>query len=435
MAGISISGLGGFNADEIVTKLMQVENAPRARLQLRQGQVKAREDALREVSSKLRSVADAAAALRSVGMWADVQSVETSGSAVAARAVAGAGPGGYALEVTQLARAEQRTFDFTASPAASQLTINGETVALGAGASLGDAVAAINGNPETGVYAVAVAGQLVLSSRTTGAASTIAAAGAGLSEDAAKLKAGRDAAFSVDGVAGSSASNVIADAIPGLELTLKATTVGPVTVTVGDPAPDAKAIEAGVKAFVSSYNAALDAIRSRLTDPPVPNPASQAEANRGVLYGDSQLNGLLARLRGAVAESGVGALGVSTGAPGATVSASSDSVLGRLKLDPAKLTAALAAGPTAVRDKLADFADSLDEVLAPTLGAKGAIPGRLEAAASESRRLADSMLALNTRLERREERLHLQFAALESAMLRSQTQSSWLSGQLAQLAP
>ena len=43
------------------------------------------------------------------------------------------------------------------------------------------------------------------------------------------------------------------------------------------------------------------------------------------------------------------------------------------------------------------------------------------------------MSVLNTRLEKREEQLHAQFAAMEATLLRSQTQSSWLSGQLAQL--
>ena len=67
------------------------------------------------------------------------------------------------------------------------------------------------------------------------------------------------------------------------------------------------------------------------------NPSSQAEANHGVLFGDSQLNGLLSRMRETVSESGLGALGISTGAPGSTVSAESDSVVGQLVFDEAKL--------------------------------------------------------------------------------------------------
>mgnify|MGYP006148143277 CR=1 FL=1 len=46
-------------------------------------------------------------------------------------------------------------------------------------------------------------------------------------------KAGLDATFLVDGVPGSSSSNVVSTAVPGLELTLKALTAGEITVSVG----------------------------------------------------------------------------------------------------------------------------------------------------------------------------------------------------------
>ena len=435
MAGISISGIAsGLDIESIISKLMQVENAPRARLELRQGQVRAREEALRDVSAKLQSVADAATALRSTSLWTDVQSVESTSTAVAARRLSGTGPGGYQVQVSQLARAEQRAYDFTASPSPSQLEVNGVEVDLGAGAGLADAVAAINAKPETGVYAVAAGGQLVLSSRATGAASAIAAAGAGIAEDPSKLKAGLDAAFEVDGVAGTSASNVLTEAVPGLELTLKATTAAPVTVTVGNPGPDAASIKAKVKAFVSSYNAAVDAIRARLTDKRIANPSSQTEANHGVLFGDSQLSGLLARLRQTVSEAGLGAVGVGTGAPGTGTGAESDAVVGHLVIDEAKLGAALEGDATSVRSLAGGLAEALGGLIGAATGTAGTIPSRLEASGAEARRLSDSMTALNTRLERREERLRLQFAAMESALLASQNQASWLSGQLAQLS-
>ncbi len=436
MPGISISGLGsGLDVESIIAKLMQVESAPRARLELRQGQVRAREDALREISTKLQAVADAAADLRSTSLWSDVQSVQSSApDSVSVRRLAGAGPGGYQVEVTQLARAEQRTYDFTPDTEPSQLTINGKVVELEAGATLADAVAAINSEAETGVYAVASGGRLILSGRQTGAANTIAAAGASLSEDPSKLKAGLDASFSVDGVPGSSASNVVTDAVPGLELTLKSLTAGAATVTVGNPGPDGEAIEKKLKAFVSTYNGAVDAIRAKLTDPRVPQASTQAQANHGVLFGDTQLNGILAQLRQGVSAAGLGAIGISTGAPGAAVSAGSDSVLGHLSLDQAQLGAALEAEPAAIRNLVSGFSESLTGLLAPTLGSAGSIADRVGSAGSESKRLGESMTALNARLEKREERLHLQFAALETTLLRSQTQSNWLSGQLAQLS-
>lgn len=437
MSPVTISGLAsGLDTESIIANLMKIERAPRARMELQQGQAKARETALRDILGKLEAVSNAADALQSAGLWADTQTVTSSAPAsVSVRRLSGAGPGGYQVAVTQLARAEQRTFAFTQSAAPQTLTVGGRKIELGANATLGDAVAAINADPATGVYAVAVSGKLVLSSRQTGAASTIVASGTGIEEEAAKRKAGLDAEYSVDGVAGTSSSNVVADAIPGLELTLGAVTTG-AAISVGNPAPNAEAVRSQVKSFVNAYNSAVDAIRGRLTEKRVPGASSQAEANKGVLFGDTALNGLLSQLRRTVSESGVAALGISTGAPSAAVTSTSDSVLGHLTLDEGKLTAALEADLTGTRAKLTGkggLCEKLDKVLEPNLGTRGSISERLSSVAAETSRIGDAMSALDTRLEMREERLRIQFAMMESALSKSKTESEWLSGQLAGL--
>lgn len=438
MAGISFGGIAsGLDTEAIVSGLMQIERAPRARMELEAGRTQARDAALRDVLAKLKGVADAAAALRSATLWSDVQTVESADpTKVTARRLSGTGPGGYEIQVTQLARAEQRTYDFTASAGAAQISVGAATIDLAPNATLADAVAAINAEPDSGVYAVAVGGRLVLASRQTGAANGFAATSSTLVEDGAAHKAGLDAQYVVDGTARSSASNVVTDAVPGLELTLRSVTATPVAVTVGAPGPDADAIKAKVKAFVDQYNAAVDSIRSRLSEKRVPGAATQAEANKGVLFGDTMLTGLLGQLRQVVSESGLGDLGVSTGAPGSAVGAGSASVAGRLVFDEAKLTAALAADPAAVRETLAGsggFVAALDGVLSPAVGAGGSISDRLDATASQLQRVRDSMTALDRRLEDREARLRAQFATLEKLLSQSQSQGQWLSGQLAGL--
>ncbi|HEX8753693.1 MAG TPA: flagellar filament capping protein FliD [Solirubrobacterales bacterium] len=434
MATVSIGGLSGLDTESIIAKLMEIERVPKSRLERRQGQAKARGDALREIETKLQALSNAAGDLRSVSIWGEVQSVQSSNSnAVSARLVSGTGPGGYQLEVSQLARAEQRTFTFTESAEASSLTINGTTVELGPGATLADAVSAINGKAETGVYAVASGGQLVLSSRKTGAANTISASGAGIVEEASKLKAGLDASYSVDGVAGTSSSNILTEAIPGLELTLNAVTTAPVTVTVGNPAPNQEAIASKLKAFVTAYNATVDAIRGKLTETKVTNPSSQAEANKGVLFGDSQLNDLLSQMREFVSEAGLSTLGVSTGAPSANVSASSDSVIGHLVFEESKLQTALQTEPLTTRKVAEEFAVSFEKTLEPTIAPGGTMASRLESVSTETKQLSEQMTALLTRLEQREERLHLQFAALEAALSKSQSESAWLKSQVESL--
>jgi flagellar hook-associated protein 2 len=438
MAGISFSGLAsGIDSEAMIAGLMQIERAPRARMELNAGRAQARDVALRDVLSKLKGVSDAAAALRSAALWGDVQTVESADpTRVSARRLSGTGPGGYQIQVSQLARAEQRSYDFTASATAAQITIGSATIDLAAGATLADAVAAVNAEPDSGVYAVAVGGRMVLSSRQTGAANGFTASSSTLAEDAGLYRAGLDAQFEVDGVAQTSASNTVADAVPGLELTLRSVTSTAVTVNVGAPGPDAAAIKTKLKAFVDQYNSAVDAIRSRLSEKRIPTATTQADANKGVLFGDTMLTGLLGSMRQIVSESGLGDLGIGTGPPGSAVGAGSTSVAGKLVLDEAKLAEALAADPAAVRETLAGttgFAETLDDLLAPTVGAGGSIADRLGAAASELQRVRDTMAALDRRLEDREARLRTQFAKLETLLSQSQSQGQWLSGQLAGL--
>lgn len=448
MSPISFSGMAsGLDTESIISSMMAVEGNGKVRLQLRQAAAQARQDAFNEIKGKLTALQTAATALRSAATWGDVQKVESSDSTkIAARQTAGAAPGGVRLEVTQLARAPQQTFAFAVQPGASQMTIGGATIDLAAGATLDDAVSAINSSSTAGVYAVNVGGSLVLSGKTTGAASTITASGAGLTEDVGKAKAGLDALFTVDDVPGSSSTNVVTTAVPGVELTLKGLTAGEVTVTVGTPAPDTAAVTEKLKSFVDAYNATVDLVRGKLTEKRNPEATTSAEARKGALFGDPALNGLLSNLRGQIGQvvggnpetmDALADLGISTGDATGAGTFSPDAIAGKLKLDTVKLGAALAADPSAVKRLLGaggvdGFAQGFENVLTPATKAGGSLEGSASASGSEVTRLKDAMSRLDDRLARKEERLRAQFAALESAMSRSQSQQSSLLSTLGQ---
>jgi flagellar hook-associated protein 2 len=438
MSPITITGLGtSLDTESIIENLMKVERMPAARLEERQGQVKARETALQGILTKLQEVSTALESLRSPTLWADTQSVTSSSTAVTAELAGGAGPGGYQVEISQLARATQRTYEFTKSEAAQQFTIGGQTIELKAGATLADAVAAINSNHETGVSAVAVGEKLVLSSRTTGAASTVTAAGAGLTEEAAKFREGRDTLYTIDGVAGSSSTNVIGEAIPGVTLTASALTSGPTTIDVTAPAPNTTSIAKQIKTFVSAYNAAVELIEAKVSEETVKEPKTQEEANKGVLFGDGSLNSLLAGMRQTLSESGLGELGVSTGAPSAGVTADSASVRGLLTFEESKLTALLKEDPVAAKEAISGaggFVTALEPLVTAATRPGGGIAERISAATNEAAQLREQMTALEERLTLREERLHAQFAAMEVALAKSKSESEWLAGQLAGLS-
>lgn len=432
MAGIQLSGLAsGMDTDAVISQLMRFERIPRGRMELKQAAIQARSDGLGEIAAKLKSLATAATALRSAATWGDVQIVTSSDTArLGARATAGAAPGGHQVTVTSLASAEQRTFTFVSPVVNQPLVVNGQNVDLLAGATVADAVAAINAKPDLGVVAVEVAGKLVLSSRTTGAANGFTATGLSIVEDPLAYRAGKNAVFSVDGVGKTSASNVVTDAIPGVELTLKAP-VTDATVSVGNPGPDLQVVKDKVKAFVEAYNGTLDIVRGKLAEKRVPTAATTTDAKRGALFGDTNLQSVLSSLRGSIGD--LSALGITTGAAGAI---SADAVAGKLVLDETKLAEAVTANPYQVQELLGaktgvdGLAQRLESVLTPQTQAGGILDERKSAATRQLTSLKEALARFDDRLAKREEGLRARFAALEQALSRSQAQQADLAARL-----
>ncbi|MFT3865990.1 MAG: flagellar filament capping protein FliD [Solirubrobacterales bacterium] len=432
---ITITGLSTtLETESIIEKLMEVEKMPKVRLELKEGQVKARETALSSILTKMQSLQTALQNLSSPLLWEETQTVTSSSTSITAELNGGAGAGGYSIEVSQLARAAQKTYAFTESEEASTLTIGGQTIELAAGATLAEAVEKINANKETGVTAVAVGGKLVLSSRTTGAAATIEAEGANISEEASKAKAGLNAIYTVDGVQGEAESNTLTEAIPGVTLTLSAT--GSASIDVTEMAPNTTEIAAKVKAFVTAYNAAVELIEAKLEEEHVNEPSTQEEANKGVLRGDAALTDLLTEMRMKLSESDLSKLGVTTGAPSTSVSAGSSSVKGLLVFEESTLTALLKSNPTEAKEALSGtngFVTALEPIVSQTTSVSGGLSERISAATKETAVLREEMTALEERLTLREERLHAQFTAMETALEKTNSESEWLKSELESL--
>ena len=279
---------------------MALERQGKTRLQMRQSSLGAQQTTLRDLKTKLDALKAAAADLRSATTWSEGQAVESSDAARVAVARTGGAPiGGYSVKVTQLAASAQKTYAWTESASASQLTIDGITLDIPANAKIADVASTINGRGDLAVYAAVVGGdKLVLSSRATGAAATFSATGAQLSAPTNEL-AGRNAKYLLDGdvVERESTTNVVQDAIPGVRLTFKGTTAEAASIVVGAPGVDRDKVKAEVKAFVDAYNAVVTATRAKVGEKSVKDAATQTDFNKGAFFGDSGLNSMLSRLR------------------------------------------------------------------------------------------------------------------------------------------
>jgi flagellar hook-associated protein 2 len=452
MAGIQLSGLAsGLDTASIIDQLMAVERQPRTRIEMRQASEQARRDGLNQVSTQLKTLQDAATALRSAGTWADTQTATSSDTTkLTVTRTAGAGPGGYEVAVTRLASSTQRTYAYAPPASGTDLTFTVKdaqgadvptTISLAAGASLDDAVSTINTTAGSPVYAVNVAGKLVLASRNTGenARFTMAdSAGGTLTQESERL--GQKAQGTIDGVPFDSETNTVADAIPGLSLTLKGTTSS-VQVDVGAPGPDASALADKVKAFTDAYNTVVDSIRAKVTEKPVANASTASQAKTGALYGDAGLNSVLRQLRQAVSDPIAGnataldemaELGVSTGAASASINA--DAVAGKLTFDTAKLTAALTTDPLAVRKLLGGitgtdgFAQRIQGILDPVSGTNGTLAQRISSEDSTLSGIANDLIAFDKRMTQRQDALNRQWSALETALQKAQSRASDISG-------
>jgi flagellar hook-associated protein 2 len=446
MAGIQIGGIAsGMDTESIITQLMSIESAPRTRTARQQVTVQARQDALRQIDTKLTNLKLAAGDLRSASIWTPTQAVSSGNESVlTARQLAGAAPGGYTVNVSSLASADSRTYQWNAG--GGSLTVDykagagplTKTFDL-TGKSLDDAVSTINSDDSSPVWAVNVGGKLSLSRRDTGDHANWGFDASGPAIGA--LTASRDGANASYTVAGdattyTSHTNVASDGLPGLELTFKST--GTSTVTVSTPSAKSDDVATKLKAFVAAYNDAVDLVRSKLSEKRVVNPQSDDDAKQGALFGDDTLDSVLTSMRQAISAAGLDSLGVSVASTGSGTSP--DALAGKLTFNQATFDTAWAAGPSAVKAKLgspdaAGFAQSFEAVLDPiTRSGDGLLDQRVSDADSELTYIKDSLATMDLRLQTKEDMLRKQFTAMEQAIAASQSASSSLASQLAQLS-
>jgi flagellar hook-associated protein 2 len=451
MAGISLGGLSsGLDTQSVIDQLMAIDRAPETRLRLKESALEARQQTLSDVATRLRNLLTAAKDLGSVSTWADTQTLDVSDSSkLVATRRSGAAPGGHDVTVTTLARSEQRSFAFTKE--AGTLNLGPDThISVSAsddGAAVADKINAASGSPFYAVYVKdplddPTKDRLVLTRKDTGKYDPAALSVDGLGwTSAATVKEGVNASFSVDGgTPQESLSNVVTSAIPGLQLTLKAT--GTSSVTVSPPGPDNSAVKGKVQAFVDQYNSTVDFIRSELAEKRVPNATSDTDARKGSLFADTQLTGLLAQLRGIVSDkTGVGGaiksfgdIGVSTGtATGGAASA--DALAGKLQLDATKFADALQDNRIDLKSFLTDTTNGISAKLTTLLdpvakASSGLMDVRAKQAGDEAGSIEDQIALMETRLSEKADRLKAQFTAMEQALAQSQSQQSWLAAQL-----
>lgn len=323
-------------------------------------------------------------------------------------------------------------------------TANAEQVSFGSG-TLSEVVSAINNADGLGYGAVAVntgnGFRLQLTANETGTDATVGidqSMFTGLSGTAgvdmfSTLTEAQDAEITFQGVnpySITSSSNTFKNIMPGVDATVSAVTVSPVTINA---TKDSAKVADQVESMVNDLSALFARIKQ--------GTSSNVEAGTtGLLAGSSAPRRAMNELQRALLNPVEGNSIISAGAAG--ISLESD---GTIKFDKAAFTAAYEADPEGMQrlfvapageeESNPGILDRISEVAknASSFGT-GYLATAKEAKDNQVNAYNRQVDAYEVRLERRQAALQRQYAALEVALGSLNNQSSWLAGQLGSLS-
>jgi flagellar hook-associated protein 2 len=434
MSTMSVSGLAsGLDTDTLISQLMQAERAPQTALKAKVTAAQAVVTAFQSVNSKFAALTTAAEKFTKGTAWtAPTGSSTSTGVTVSTSSSGSAGSVTFDVlsvasarsvvtdvEGTQDATAPGRSFALAVTTQAADGTPTTVSTSLtSANGSLQSVAAAIN-DAKAGVTAVALQvspGQyrLQVTSDKPGAGNTFELDGLGTTT---QLRAAQDAVLDLGaGVVLTSASNTFSNVLPGTSFTVsKAEPAVTVSATV-----DPKAIADQVKAMVDAVNATLGEISKQT--------AYDVASRKGQpLVGESSVRSLAQSLTARSVQTVAGAgspkgAGIQLERDG-KLAFDRDAFLKAYEADPATARALVDGVATAVAGVAKEATDTATGVLT------GAVKGRNDLVRDLNRRIDDWDL----RLQKRQVALKSQFTAMETALQSLQSQSTWLSGQIASL--
>jgi flagellar hook-associated protein 2 len=440
MAGMSVDGLvSGLSTSDLISQLMQVESAPKTKVEQRITTQNTVQTALQSVNTRVKAIFTAADSLTSATGF-DLTKATSSSDAVTASATGAAATGQLTFAVTALAKAQVSTAAFaTAGTPAVADIVAGVNITINGGTPVNVTVAADKNTPQGLAEAINLLGLnvraaavdtgtpagtvLQFTSTKTGLANSFDVTGLAGTLKSASLAA--DATIQVGSGAGAysvaSNTNSFSNLLPGV--TLAVTKLAPeVSVSV---TRDTDGIANKVSAMIDAANAAL-ADMALKSDP---------KTKSSPLKGDNVVRQTTSAILGAVGG------GYATTVGGVTSYGSYNTIgvqtdkSGRLTFDRDKFIAALNSDPAKTQSMIKDGLAATMRTVADgvTNVTTGSITQVLKTGEATIARLNTEITSWDARLAVRQSALQKQFTGLEVAMSKMKSQSSWLSGQLAAL--
>jgi flagellar hook-associated protein 2 len=427
----SIDGLvSGLSTSSLISSLMQVEAAPQTRLKTKVSSAETAVTAYQSVNSKLAALKSAADDLGQLATWRAVKPVSSS-SAVTATANGGVNgtSGAVTFDVQALAKAQSST----ARVASTGNVTNADSLTITIGA--GDPVVVDISEDKTAAGISAA-----INAAGIGVKTSVVATGDGDSVlQFSGAKTGEDNWFAVDGFNGVDVLTTVvatnarlqvggADADGGFSVTSSTNTftglMNGVTLTA-NKVEDGVTVSAtsDVDGMAKKFQALVDAANAALAEVGKQTAYDPDTKKGSTLTGDFMVRQISQSVLSAISQGqeDVGSL--------SKIGIQLDRS-GQLTFDANTFKAAYNADPTTIKTVGIAFADRF-EALA------GKQSENVTAAINGRKSLIDSMNNeidnWGVRLSARQAALQKQYAGLETSLSKLQSQSSWLSGQIASL--
>jgi flagellar hook-associated protein 2 len=448
MATITSTGIGsGIDIESIVTKLVAVEGQAQSRqLDTKQAALTAKLSSFGSFKSALDALKTTLQPLADLAKFQGRQVTVGDADFLSVTATSIAAPGSYSVEVQNLAKAQKLvskplgaatatigvgTLSLTAGGRTANIVIDANNNTL---SGIRDAINASVGNPgiTASIITASDGAHLILSATSTGAINnfSIAASGgdggltaltysapSGATLDYPTVIAAQNARVSIDGISVESATNTVSDALTGVSLNLvKQSAPGtPTTVTI---AYDRSAARQAIEVFVKAYNNLVGSSKTAT--------AFDAKTKQsGALLGDTTLRDATASVR---RELGKPNEANTTLRVLADIGITS-SLDGTLKVDGAKLDAALASGFDAVGRLFAGAAGVATRVSTLIDGytkAGGLIELRTKGLDTNGASITTSRQKLADRMAAFEKRLRAQYNALDTTISQLRNTANYL---------
>ena len=469
---ISSQGIGsGLDVNSIVTQLVAIEKQPLQTLQTKASTLQSQLSLYGTIKSQVSALQDAATVLATSSSWAAQTATSSNPLAVAVSADSTASSTAFGVEVTELARAQTTasrsvtkdaplgvagpgvlsiqlgSWDVTGNSFTPNAPGPGVPVTIDGSYTYTQIAAAINA-ANAGVKATVLKDgtkeRLTLQSATTGfdAGFSISSNGAFAELDSLSFSSltngvdspngmqsgqtGLDAELTINGVVVKSATNVVANVVPGVTLNLlqKTPSGSPAQISV---VQDKDAIQKNIQTFADAYST----LTKTLADSTKYVPGGVS----GVLQGDSTTVGIQTLVRRIVGSASVGS----------TFSRLSDVGLeqqsnGSLKLNVTKLKTAM--GDVGNLQKLfaTDNSDSTTNGFAlkfrdlakGLIASDGTVSNKSTALQGAISRNGKDQDKVTVRASVVEKQLRAQYSALDAQMAKMNGLSSYVTAQLAQ---